>query len=119
MSLEGVRNWLDDILGINKLSAKQPHFQLHSVQYGTMLFTPGDITSAAPIFDDRPYGSLFYISNTELTVAPSADKAGAEPQLNTHLTVFSAAVQGTAAITTSRMDRKINNAFRFIVHLPF
>jgi len=40
-----------------------------------MLFTPGDITNPAPIFDDRPYGSLFYLSNTELTVAPSTDKA--------------------------------------------
>ena len=75
VSLEGVRNWLDDILGINKLYVKQPYFQLHSVQYGAMLFTPGDITNAAPIFDDRPYGSLFYLSNTELTVAPSTDKA--------------------------------------------
>lgn len=51
------------------------HFQLHSVQYGAMLFTPEDIIDPAPIFDDRPYGSLFYISNTELTVAPSSDNA--------------------------------------------
>jgi len=75
VSLEGARNWLDDLLGIDKLYTDQPHFQLHSVQYGAMLFTPEDTADPAPIFDDRPYGSLFYISNTELTVVPSADKA--------------------------------------------
>lgn len=74
-SLEGIRNWLDDLLGVSKLYAKEPHFQLHSVQYGAMLFTPGDITDPAPIYDDRPYGSLFYLSNTEMTVAPANDKA--------------------------------------------
>ena len=75
VSLEAVRNWLDGILGIDKLYASQSHFQLHSLQYGVMLFTPGDITDPAPIFDDRPYGSLFYLSNTQLTVAPEADRA--------------------------------------------
>jgi hypothetical protein len=74
-SLEGVRNWLDDILGIDHLYAQRARFQSHSVQYGAMLFTPEDISNPAPIFDDRPYGSLFYLSNTELTVAPAHDKA--------------------------------------------
>lgn len=74
-SLERVRNWLDHILGINNLYADRTHFQSHSVQYGAMLFTPEDITSHAPLFDDRPYGSLFYISNTALTVAPAQDTA--------------------------------------------
>lgn len=75
ISLEAVRNWLDDVFGINSLYSGQMYFQQHSVQYGSMLFTPGDITDPAPIFDDRPYGSLFYLSNTELTVAPAGDKA--------------------------------------------
>ena len=75
VSLESTRNWLDDLLGIDKLYTDQARFQLHSVQYGAMLFTPEDTADPAPIFDDRPYGSLFYISNTELTVVPSADKA--------------------------------------------
>ena len=75
VSIEGVRNWLDDLLHINGLYDSQPHFQLHSVQYGVMLFTPGDIRAPEPIFDDRPYGSLFFISNTELTVAPANDRA--------------------------------------------
>jgi hypothetical protein len=75
VSLEGVRNWLDGLLCIDKLYTDQPHFQLHSVQYGATLFTPGDILNPEPIYNDRPYGSLFYLSNTELTVAPSADRA--------------------------------------------
>jgi hypothetical protein len=75
VSLEGVRNWLDSVLRIDRLYDGQEHFQLHSVQYGTTLFTPGDITNPQPIFDDRPYGSLFFISNTELTVVPANDTA--------------------------------------------
>jgi hypothetical protein len=75
LSLESIRNWLDDLLRIDRVYARQPHFQLHSVQYGAMLFTPEDITDPAPIADDRPYGSLFFISSTELSVAPSNDKA--------------------------------------------
>ncbi len=75
ISLEGVRNWLDDLLRIDKLYAGQPHVQLHSVQYGIMVFTPKDIISSAPVFDDRPYGSLWYLSNTELTVTPASNRA--------------------------------------------
>jgi hypothetical protein len=75
LSLEGIRNWLDNILGINSLYGNDAVFQLHSVQYGAMLFTPQDITDPAPIYDDRPYGSLFYISNTELSVAPARNMA--------------------------------------------
>ena len=75
ISLEGVRDGLDGLLRVDALYSEQPRFQLHSVQYGAMLFTPGDITDPAPIFDDRPYGSLFYLSNTELTVAPASDVA--------------------------------------------
>jgi hypothetical protein len=75
ISLEGVRNWLDDLLRVSRLYDDQSYFQLHSLQYGAMLFTPEDITDPAPIFDDRPYGSLFYLSNTELTVLPASDQA--------------------------------------------
>ena len=75
ISLEGVRNWLDRLLRVDSFYHGKNHFQLHSVQYGAMLFTPGDITDPAPIFDDRPYGSLFYLSNTELTVMPENDSA--------------------------------------------
>jgi hypothetical protein len=75
LSLEGIRSWLDNILGINGLYGNEAAFQLHSVQYGAMLFTPGDITDPAPIYDDRPYGSLFYISSTELSVTPARDRA--------------------------------------------
>ena len=74
-SLEGVRSWLDGLLGVEGFYNDRTHFQLHSVQYGFALFTPGDIVDPAPQFDDRPYGSLFYLSNTELTVLPSSNAA--------------------------------------------
>jgi hypothetical protein len=48
-SLEGVRNWLDELLRVDRLYAEYAHFQMHSVQYGAMQFTPGDIIDHAPI----------------------------------------------------------------------
>ena len=75
ISLEALRNGLDKLLRIDALYAQRPSFQLHSLQYGAMLFTPEDITNPEPIFDDRPYGSLFYLSNTALTVVPAEDQA--------------------------------------------
>jgi hypothetical protein len=74
-SLEGVRNWLDELLRIDRLYAEYVHFQMHSLQYGAMQFTPGNIIDPAPISDDRPYGSLLYIFNTLLTVASASDTA--------------------------------------------
>ncbi len=75
ISIETLRNGLDKLLRIDALYAQRPSFQLHSLQYGAMLFTPEDITNPEPIFDDRPYGSLFFLSNTALTVAPANDQA--------------------------------------------
>ena len=75
-----MRNWLDELLRIDRLYAEYAHFQMHSLQYGAMQFTPGDIIDPAPIFDDRPYGSLFYIFNTPLSVASASDTAAIRGQ---------------------------------------
>lgn len=36
---------------------------VYSFMLGTVAFTPDDLADAAPIFDDRPYSSLIYLSN--------------------------------------------------------
>lgn len=73
LNIDPVRAWIFDNFPIsNKTDAT---IKKHSVQYGFVLFTPEDITATEPILDDRPYASLLYISNTELTVSPSRDKA--------------------------------------------
>ncbi len=58
---------VDPILGgINNLFGlgKKYDSLLHSFEFGLTTFTPDDITISEPIFDDRPYASLFYLSNT-------------------------------------------------------
>jgi len=37
-----------------------------ALEIGLLLFTPQDLAASAPLFDDRPYASLFYASSTTL-----------------------------------------------------
>ena len=58
---------VDPLLGgINNLFGlgKKYDSLLHSFEFGLTAFTPDDITISEPIFDDRPYASLLYVSNT-------------------------------------------------------
>ncbi|HEY8540524.1 MAG TPA: lipid A deacylase LpxR family protein [Steroidobacteraceae bacterium] len=41
----------------------------HSKQIGLMAFTPRDVTSAEPVYDDRPYASLLFTTNQRVRVA--------------------------------------------------
>ena len=36
---------------------------VHSFMLGTLAYTPDDLSNSQPIFDDRPYSSLIYLSN--------------------------------------------------------
>lgn len=40
----------------------------HARQFGLIAFTPKDITIAEPMFDDRPYASLLFVSNGRVRV---------------------------------------------------
>jgi len=66
LNIDFVRDWFFDKL------PKPPNIdsttKKHSVQYGMVLFTPDDISATQPIVNDRPFASLIYISNTELTL---------------------------------------------------
>jgi hypothetical protein len=44
-------------------------------QAGLMVFTPGDILSAAPVAGDRPYASLLYTTNARMYVADNGRDA--------------------------------------------
>jgi hypothetical protein len=50
-----------------------PSRRYHSQQIGLMLFTPEDITSTQPVYDDRPYASMLFVSNSALDIAPAGD----------------------------------------------
>lgn len=73
LNIDPVRAWIFDIIPV--AGKTDEAIKKHSVQYGFVFFTPDDITATEPILDDRPFASLLYISNTELTVQPSQDRA--------------------------------------------
>lgn len=73
LNIDFARAWIFDWLPLQEKN--EPVLKKHSVQYGFMLFTPDDITSVEPVLDDRPFASLFYLSNTQLTVSDRQDRA--------------------------------------------
>ena len=75
VSIDAWRAAIDDLISFPDLYDSAETMFFHSQQYGMALFTPEDINSVAPVYDDRPYGSLFYLSNTEFSVAPDKDTA--------------------------------------------
>ncbi|HEC07349.1 MAG TPA: lipid A deacylase LpxR family protein [Thiolapillus brandeum] len=75
VSLDKWRAGIDRLTGFGNLYRSSEHVSFHSQQAGMTLFTPDDIESRAPVYDDRPYASLFFLSNTEFTVQPEADIA--------------------------------------------
>jgi len=111
VTIDGWRAGLDSMLGFSALSGQGEKLQFHSQQYGMMLFTPDDIDSTEPQINDRPYASLFFLSNSEFTVLP-----GREMALVSRLTVgflgldLAERVQGFLhAITASRVPSGWDN----------
>ncbi|NOX43233.1 MAG: lipid A deacylase LpxR family protein [Gammaproteobacteria bacterium] len=64
ISVDPVLGTLNHWLGIGGVGDTT----LHSVEFGLTAFTPDNILSKIPVFDDRPYASLIYISNTRQSV---------------------------------------------------
>jgi len=75
VTIDSWRAGIDGLLGFPQWYQDSTKHQFHSQQYGMTLFTPDDIESAAPVLDDRPYASLFYLSNSEFTVLPEKNTA--------------------------------------------
>lgn len=75
VSIDVLRAGVDELIRFPRLYQSSDYMRFHSQQYGLALFTPFDIEDTAPIYDDRPYGSLIYMSNTEFTVVPEKDRA--------------------------------------------
>ena len=75
VSIDTWRAAIDGLISFPHLYDSAETMFFHSQQYGMALFTPEDISSVAPVYDDRPYGSLFYLSNTEFSVTPDKETA--------------------------------------------
>ncbi|NOR43511.1 MAG: DUF2219 family protein [Gammaproteobacteria bacterium] len=73
LNIDPVRAWIFDNIDLG--NEAETEIKKHSVQYGLISFTPEDITATQPVLDDRPFASLLFISNTELTVHVAEDRA--------------------------------------------
>lgn len=69
-SVDGLLDWTDRFSGFPQLYNDEIFFTAHSMEMGFTLFTPMDLDRSAPLFDQHPYASLFFISNTRLAIVP-------------------------------------------------
>ncbi len=75
LSIDGWRAGIEGLINFPQLYQLSDFMAFHSQQYGIALFTPDDIDSVNPVYDDRPYASLLFMSNTEFTVVPENNRA--------------------------------------------
>jgi len=75
VSIDGWRAGIDELIKIPRLYQSDDFVSFHGQQFGMTLFTPDDINNVNPVYDDRPYASLFFMSNTEFTVVPAKNRA--------------------------------------------
>jgi hypothetical protein len=75
VTIDPLRAGIDKLIKFPGLYQSADYMLFHSQQYGMAFFTPDDIESVTPVYDDRPYASLIYMSNTEFTVVPDKDRA--------------------------------------------
>ncbi len=70
-SLDGLLGGLNRITGVGRLYDHPGGFELHSIEFGLMAFTPEDMSTSGPIYDDHPYASLLFMANTQQRVVPN------------------------------------------------
>ena len=73
LSLDAPLGWLDRTLGVDGIG--ESSVRGHSFEAGLFGFTPEDKTSAAPLYDDRPYASMLYVSSSRIQVNPQQQVA--------------------------------------------
>lgn len=67
-SLDPILSTLNSWTGLSTLYTEGPHYLLHSVSFGVEAFTPANIRTQLPVYNDRPYANLMFLSNTQLAV---------------------------------------------------
>ena len=72
--LEHLRDKIDQWTGSEKRYQSKKVFTLHSIGFGYSAFTPKDVATSAPVYDDRPYASLVFIANTQQAVVREENK---------------------------------------------
>lgn len=68
-SLDPILGGIDNLIGLQQDHFNQLRATLHAAQLGSIVFSPSDIDSDTAIFDDRPFASLVYLSNSRRYIA--------------------------------------------------
>jgi hypothetical protein len=74
-SLDPLLRGLTWLTGVGHLYGRHGSFELHSIELGLTSFTPEEIATAEPIYDDHPYASLVFMANSEQRVVPDENVA--------------------------------------------
>src|SRR5690606_35369266 len=69
-SIDGLLGSLNGLLNVDHAYNEKRSVLLHAYEVGMVVFTPDNIRTKEPLFDDRPYASLVYISNTRQYFQP-------------------------------------------------
>ena len=65
LSLAKALAWTDARTGFERLASRAARSG-YALDLGLLLFTPQDLSAREPLFDDRPYASLAYVSASQL-----------------------------------------------------
>lgn len=65
-SLDPILEMLNRWSGFSSLYNDSPHYRLHSIAFGIEAFTPANIRTPMPVYNDRPYANVLMLSNTQL-----------------------------------------------------
>ncbi|MEE2603753.1 MAG: lipid A deacylase LpxR family protein [Pseudomonadota bacterium] len=73
LSLNTPLTWIDRLTGVDGIAGGQ--IRGHSFEAGIFGFTPEDKEAKRPLYDDRPYASLMYLSSSRVQVNPARQVA--------------------------------------------
>lgn len=68
LSLDTPLGWIDNALGLTDMSGSR--VRGHSFEAGIFGFTPEQKERPEPLYDDRPYASMIYLSSSRVQVNP-------------------------------------------------
>ena len=73
LSLNTPLTWIDKLTGVEGITGS--NIRGHSFEAGIFGFTPEDKEAERPLYDDRPYASLMYLSSSRVQVDPARQVA--------------------------------------------
>ena len=73
LSLHPALATIDRLVGVSRHHEAAAGYGGHSMQIGLVAFTPGNVASTSPQYDDRPYANLLFMANSRYSVREDFD----------------------------------------------